>query len=53
VLYDGEMGLPKIMRVEADLLDNVRDVGSGKYQVLEGPNEAPEVGQISNRRPRL
>jgi hypothetical protein len=26
---------------------------AGERQVLEGPGEAPEVSQISNRRPRL
>jgi hypothetical protein len=41
------------MHVEADLLDGVGDVGAGECQVLEGPGEAPEVSQISNRRPRL
>jgi hypothetical protein len=37
--------------MEADLLDDVCDVGVGKCQVLEGPNKAPELTQISNRRP--
>jgi hypothetical protein len=44
------MGLIWIMHVEADLLDGVGDVGVGEHQVLEGPSEAPEVSQISNRR---
>jgi hypothetical protein len=42
-LHDGEVGLPWIMHVEADLLDDVGDVRAGEYQVLEGPSEAPEV----------
>jgi hypothetical protein len=41
------------MHVEADLLDGVRDVGSGERQVLEGPIEAPKVSQTSNMRPGL
>jgi hypothetical protein len=41
------------MHVEADLLDSVGDVGVGERQVLEGPNEAPEVSRISNKRPEL
>jgi hypothetical protein len=41
------------MHVEADLLDNVGDVGASERQVLEGPSEAPKVSRISNRRPRL
>jgi hypothetical protein len=47
------MGLPWIMHVETDLLDNVGDVGAGERQVLEGPSEAPEVSRISNRRSGL
>jgi hypothetical protein len=41
------------MHVEANLLDDVGDVGAGECQVLEVPGEAPEVSQISNRRPGL
>jgi hypothetical protein len=41
------------MHVEADLLDGIGDVGEGESQVLEGPDEAPKVSQISNRRPKL
>jgi hypothetical protein len=41
------------MHVEANLLDDIGDVGAGERQVLEGPSEAPEVSRISNRRPRL
>jgi hypothetical protein len=47
------VGLPWIMHVEADLLDGVGVVGAGERQVLEGSGEAPEVSQISNKRPRL
>jgi hypothetical protein len=39
VLHDGEVGLPWIMHVEADLLDGVGDVEMGGRQVLEGLNE--------------
>jgi hypothetical protein len=41
------------MHVEANLLDGIDDVGVGEHQVLEGPDEAPQVSRISNRRPRL
>jgi hypothetical protein len=41
------------MHVEADLLDDVGEVGTGEHQVLEGSGEAPEVSRISNRRPGL
>jgi hypothetical protein len=40
------------MHMEADLLDNVGDVGTSERQVLEGPSETPELSWISNRRPK-
>jgi hypothetical protein len=39
------------MHVGADLLDGVGDVRAGECRVLEGTSEAPELSQISNRRP--
>jgi hypothetical protein len=51
VLHRGEMRLPGIMYMEADLLDGVGDVGASEHQVLEGPGEAPKLSWISNRRP--
>jgi hypothetical protein len=50
VLHGGEVGLPWIIHVEADVLDDVGDVGAGEHQVQEGPDEAPEVSRISIRR---
>jgi hypothetical protein len=52
-LHGSEVDLPGIIHVEADLLNGVGDVEVGEHQVLEGSNEAPEVSQISNRRPGL
>jgi hypothetical protein len=52
-LQGGEVGLPWIMHVEVDLLDDVGDIEVNERLVLEGPSEAPEVTQISNRRPGL
>jgi hypothetical protein len=45
-----EVGLPWIIHVEADLLNDVGDVGAGECQVLKSIGEAPEVSQISNKR---
>jgi hypothetical protein len=39
--------------METDLLYGVGDVGAGERQVLEGSGEAPEVSQISKKRPGL
>jgi hypothetical protein len=37
--------------MKTNLLDGVGDIGAGERQVLEGPDEAPELSRISNRRP--
>jgi hypothetical protein len=52
-LHGGEVELPWVKHVEVDLLYSVGDVEARERQVLECPREAPEVSQISNRRPRL
>jgi hypothetical protein len=38
VSHGGEVGLPRIMHVEANLLDDVGDVRMGERQILEGPS---------------
>jgi hypothetical protein len=40
------------MHMEADLLDSTGDIGASGHQVLEGPDEAPKLSRISNRRPK-
>jgi hypothetical protein len=50
-LHHGEVRLPGIVHMKANLLYGVGDVGAGECQVLEGPDEAPELSQISNRMP--
>jgi hypothetical protein len=39
------------MHMKINLLDGVGDVGADEHQVLEGPDEAPELSRISNRWP--
>jgi hypothetical protein len=51
-LHRGEVRLLRIMHMKANLLDDICDVGAGECQVLEGPDEAPELSWISNRRPK-
>jgi hypothetical protein len=41
------------MHVEENLLDGIDDVRVGECQILEGPDEAPVLSRISNRRPKL
>jgi hypothetical protein len=52
VLHRGEVRLPEIMHMKANLLDSVGDVEAGECQLLEGPGETPELSQISNRKPK-
>jgi hypothetical protein len=51
-LHRSEVRLPGNMHMKSNLLDDVGDVGAGKRQVLESPDEAPKLSRISNRRPR-
>jgi hypothetical protein len=51
-LHHSEVRLPGIMHMEADMLDGAGDDGAGECQLLEGPDEAPELSWISNRRLR-
>jgi hypothetical protein len=46
------MKLQGIMHMEVDLLDSVSDVEAGECHILEGPDEAPKLSLLSNRRPR-
>lgn len=47
-LHRGEVGLPWVMHMKADLLDGVGDVETGERQVLKGPDEAPLLSWIGN-----
>jgi hypothetical protein len=47
------VGLPWIIHLKADLMHDIGEVRAGERQVLEGSGEAPEVSQLSIRRPRL
>jgi hypothetical protein len=45
------MGLPWIMHMQIDLLDNIGNVGPCEGQVLESLFNAPKLGSILNRIP--
>jgi hypothetical protein len=51
VLHRGEVRLPEIMHMKANLLDGIGDVGAGERQVLESPGEAPKLSRISSKMP--
>jgi hypothetical protein len=52
-LHDHQVGLPRVMHVQADLLHGISDGGSCERQVLEGSGNAPELRGIHNRRPHV
>jgi hypothetical protein len=47
LLRSREMGLPRVMHVEAHLLYHV-DIGSSEGEVLEGPDQATVGGQVAD-----
>jgi hypothetical protein len=50
-LHRGEVWLPRVVHVEAHLLDGVGDVGPGEYEVLHGPSKALVADRIGDRGP--
>jgi hypothetical protein len=52
-LHDRQMGLPRVVHVQTDLLHSVGDVKSCKCQVLESTCNAPELRGVLNGRPRV
>jgi hypothetical protein len=48
-LHRGEMRLPRVMHVEAHLLDGVGDVRPSEDEVLQGPNKASVASRIGDR----
>jgi hypothetical protein len=51
-LHRGEVRLPGIVHMKANLMYGIGDVEVGDRQVLQGPGEAPELSRIRNRRPK-
>jgi hypothetical protein len=52
-LHGRQMGLPKVVHVQTDLLHGVGDVGPCECQVLESSCNAPELRCVLNGRPRV
>jgi hypothetical protein len=46
-----EMGLTRVVHVEAHLLDRVGNVGPGEGEVLESPNQAAIGSRVTDRGP--
>jgi hypothetical protein len=53
LLHSRQVGLPRVMHVQSDLLHGISDVGPCERQVLEGSGNAPELRGVRNRRPRV
>jgi hypothetical protein len=43
------MRLPRVMHVEANLLDCIRKIGSGESEILQCASKTPKISWISNR----
>jgi hypothetical protein len=52
-LHDRQMGLPRVVHVQTDLLHDVGDVGPCECQVLESSGNTPELRGILNGRPQV
>jgi hypothetical protein len=52
-LHGRQMGLPRVVYVQTDLLHSVDDVRPCECQVLESSCNAPELRDILNKRPRV
>jgi hypothetical protein len=50
-LHSRQVGLPRVMHMQADLLHGISDVRPCKRQVLEGSGNALELRCIHNRKP--
>jgi hypothetical protein len=48
LLHSCEMGLPRVMHVEAHLLDRVGDIKPGESKVLESPGQAAVGGRVTD-----
>jgi hypothetical protein len=47
-LCSREMGLPRVVHVEAHLLDRIGDIRPGEGEVLESPGYATVVGRVTD-----
>jgi hypothetical protein len=52
-LHDRQVGLSRVVHVQADLLHGVSDVGPCERQVLEGSGNTLKLRGVRNRRPRV
>jgi hypothetical protein len=52
-LHGRQMGLPRVVHVQADLLHGISDVRTCERQVLEGSGNTPKLRGVHNRRPRV
>jgi hypothetical protein len=50
-LHGRQVGLPRVVHVQADLLHDISDVGPCERQVLEGSSNALKLRGVRNRRP--
>jgi hypothetical protein len=52
-LHGRQVGLPRVMHVQTDLLHSISDVGPCEHQILDGSDNAPELKGVRNKRPQV
>jgi hypothetical protein len=50
-LHCREMGLMRVVHVEAQLLNHVGNIGPGEGEILESPSQAAVGSQVTGRGP--
>jgi hypothetical protein len=50
-LHGRQVGLPRVVHMQADLLHGISDVRPCERQILKGSGNAPELRGVRNRRP--
>jgi hypothetical protein len=53
VLHSRQVGLPRVVHMQINLLHNVGDVGSGEHHVLKITGDTPKLGSVLYRRLRV
>lgn len=47
-LESGEVRLSRVMHVETNLLDSIRNIRPGEREILQGTSEAPKISWVNN-----
>jgi hypothetical protein len=53
VLHGHQVGFPRVVHMQTNLLHGVGDVGLGERQVLKSTSDTPKLGSILYQRPKV